>query len=120
VIDHLNHEISIRFLRIKDVDIKFGFLPDMRMRISRTYFENLRESNIYFELFYDTDVNGEEFITEIEDFKMLLRTRNENLPRAPVDLLEFIVACGDNVFPNLRISLQVLLMVAVSKKISQL
>lgn len=45
---------------------------------------------------------------------MLLRTRIKNFPSTPVDLLEFIVAYGDDVFPNLRISLQILLTVAVS------
>jgi len=45
---------------------------------------------------------------------MLLRTRIENLPRTPVELLEFVVANGSDVLLNLRISLQVLLTVAVS------
>jgi len=51
---------------------------------------------------------------EIEDCKMLLSMRVEILPRTPVDLLEFIVAYGDNAFSNLRIYLQILLTVAGS------
>jgi len=64
-------------------------------------------------LFYDTNVSGEDFITENKDCKMLLRTQIENLPRTVVDLLEFLVGNGDDVFPILRISLQILLTVAV-------
>ena len=42
---------------------------------------------------------------------MLFRRRSEtNIaePKSPVDLLHLIISCGDNVFPNLRISLQIL------------
>jgi hypothetical protein len=45
---------------------------------------------------------------------MLLSTRKEVLPETPLDLLGFIVLYGDDVFPNLRISLQILLTIAVS------
>ncbi len=86
----------------------------MKTLLSETDAANLRESCINFGLFYDTDVNGEELITEIEDCKMLLRTRIKNFPSTPVDLLEFIVAYGDDVFRNLRISPQILLTAAVS------
>ena len=41
-------------------------------------------------------------------------TRNEVMPKTPLDLLGFIVLYGDDVFPNLRISLQILLTIAVS------
>ncbi len=74
----------------------------------------MRESCVNFGWFYDTDVNGEELITETEDCKMLLRTQIKNFPSTPVDLLEFIVAYGDDVFRNLRISPQILLTAAVS------
>ena len=45
---------------------------------------------------------------------MLLSTRTEILPETPLDLLSFIISYGDDVFPNLRISLQILLTIAVS------
>jgi len=45
---------------------------------------------------------GEELMTEIDDCKILLSTRVENLPRTPFDFLEFVVAYRDDVFPNLR------------------
>ena len=45
---------------------------------------------------------------------MLLSNRNEVLPETPMDLLGFIVFYGNDIFPNLRISLQILLTKAVS------
>ncbi|ESO04473.1 hypothetical protein HELRODRAFT_79372 [Helobdella robusta] len=45
---------------------------------------------------------------------MLLSNRIEALPESPLGLLSFIVFYGDDVFPNLRISLQILLTTAVS------
>ena len=45
---------------------------------------------------------------------MLLSNRNEVLPETPLDLLGFIVFYGNDIFPNLRISLQILLTIAVS------
>lgn len=45
---------------------------------------------------------------------MLLRKRTETLPETPLDLLGFIVLYGSDVFPNFRISLQILLAIAVS------
>ena len=45
---------------------------------------------------------------------MLLSTRTEVLSETPLDLLGFIVSFGDDVFPNLNISLQILLKIDVS------
>ena len=64
--------------------------------------------------FYDTDVDGEELYNEIIDCKMLLNTRGDTLPKTPLDLVSFIISYGDDTFPNLRISLQILLTIAVS------
>ena len=50
---------------------------------------------------------------EISDCKALLRTRN--VIKTPIELIEFIVSFGDeNVLPNLRISIQILLTVSLS------
>lgn len=45
---------------------------------------------------------------------MLLTTRGDSLPSTPLKLISFIVSYGDDVFPNLRIALQILLTIAVS------
>jgi len=46
----------------------------MKMLLSRTDTEHLSESCIHFGLFYDTNINGEEILAEIEDYKILLWT----------------------------------------------
>jgi hypothetical protein len=66
------------------------------------------------EIFFDTDIDGRELYTEICDCKKLLYTHHDVLPRSPLQLLSFIVTYGENVFPNLRISQQILLTIAVS------
>lgn len=73
----------------------------------------LRQSCVDLGNFYNTDINGHELFTEIGDCKMLLSTRNEVLLETPFDLLGFIVLYGYDIFPNLRISLQILLTIAV-------
>ena len=45
---------------------------------------------------------------------MLLSKRTEGQPETPLALLGFIVSFGDDVFPNLRISLHILLTIPVS------
>ncbi|KAH3773132.1 hypothetical protein DPMN_174486 [Dreissena polymorpha] len=45
---------------------------------------------------------------------MLLTTRGDSLPSTPLELIYFIVSYGDDVCPNLRIALQILLTIAVS------
>ena len=45
---------------------------------------------------------------------MLLSNRTEGQPGTPLAFLGFIVSYGDDIFPNLRISLQILLTIPVS------
>jgi hypothetical protein len=45
---------------------------------------------------------------------MLLRVRDDALLATPLDLLAFIISYGEDVFPNLRIALQILLTISVS------
>lgn len=65
--------------------------------------------------FYGCDVNGEQLYEEILDVRMLISTRKNVNIKKPEELLEFIVQYGDeSVFPNLRISIQILLTIAIS------
>ena len=64
--------------------------------------------------FYDTDINEEDLSTEVCDCRMLLNNRGDISPKTPIELLSFIISYGDDVFPNLRIALQILLTIAVS------
>ena len=63
---------------------------------------------------YSDDLDGKQFCVEIIDCKMLISSRTNVKLSRPEDLLTFIVEYGDeSAFPNLRITLQVLLTVAV-------
>ena len=55
-----------------------------------------------------------ELYVEICDCKMLLRSRKEVEPKTPFELLTFIISYGEDVFPNLRVALQILLTISVS------
>ena len=114
VFDRLQQEMSTRFSRLKDLNTKFGFLLDVKTLLSDTDEDAIRRDCTDFANFYDTDINGHELFTEIGDCKMLLSNRTEGQPETPLALLGFIVSFGDDVLPNLRISLQILLTIPVS------
>ncbi|GBP91128.1 hypothetical protein EVAR_24080_1 [Eumeta japonica] len=77
--------------------------------------DDLKKKSKDFGDIYACDVNGEQLYEEILDVRMLIPTRkNLNIER-PEELLEFIVQYEyESVFPNLRISIQILLTIAVS------
>ncbi|KAG8238966.1 hypothetical protein J437_LFUL018705 [Ladona fulva] len=114
IFDRLQHEMSTRFSRLKDLNTKFGFLLDIKTLLYDTDEDAIHQNCADFPNFYDTDINGNELFIEIGDCGMLLSNLTEALPKTPLDLLGFIVFYGDDVFPNLRISLQILLTIAVS------
>ena len=114
VFDRLQQEMSTRFSRLKDLNTKFGFLLDVKTLLSDTDEDAICQDCTDFANFYDTDINGHELFTEIGDCRMLLSNRTEGQPETPLALLGFIVSFGDDVFPNLRISLQILLTIPVS------
>ena len=114
VFDRLQHEITIRFTRLQDLNMKFGFLLDVENLVKCEELDALRQNCQDLGNFYDTDIDGRELYNEIVDCKMLLDTRHDVLPQSPLQLLSFIVTYGEDVFPNLRISLQILLTIAVS------
>ena len=63
VIDRLQQEISIRFLRLKNLNNKFGFLLDVKTLLAETNVDTLRQNCLDFANFFDTDVNGHELCT---------------------------------------------------------
>lgn len=64
--------------------------------------------------FYDTDLDGWVIFSEIIDYRFLLETTADVNLSAPDVLLSFIVQFGDDLFPNLRARLQLLLNVTTS------
>ena len=113
ILDRLQQEMTTRFTRLKDLNFKFGFLLDVDKLLNDKDLDSLRHHCIEFRNFYDSDVEGIELLNEICDCRMLLETRQDTAPKTPTELLSFIVSYGD-VFPNLRVALQILLTIAVS------
>ncbi|XP_067122626.1 uncharacterized protein [Centruroides vittatus] len=109
-------EMSERFTRLHETDARFGFLLDIKTLCYGTDdCDDLKKKCKEFGDFYGCDVNGKQLYEEILDVRMLISTRkNVNIKKSE-ELLEFIVQYGDeSVFPNLRISIQILLTIAVS------
>lgn len=117
ILDRFQQELTTRFRRLNDLNEKFGFLLDVRILLTLEGDENqesLKQHCLDLGNFYNTDISGAELFSEIADSQMLLKSRGDPLPTTPLDLLSFIVSYGDDVFPNLRIALQILLTIAVS------
>jgi hypothetical protein len=114
VLDRFQQETETRFIRLNDLNSKFGFLLDVQTLLKSEDLNDLRQNCLDFGNFYDTDVDGGELCMEICDCKMLLDVNRDTLPSSPLDLLSFIVSYGDDVFPNLRIALQILQTISVS------
>ena len=117
VLDCFQQELTTRFIRLNDLNKKFGFLLDVRILLKRDSDENqesLQQHCLDLGNFYSTDISGAELFSEIADCQMLLKSRGGPIPTTPLDLLSFILSYGDDVFPNLRIALQILLTIAVS------
>ena len=104
--------IRDRFTRLHDLDSKFGFLLDVNQLFYGECID-LKQKCLLFSRYYDDAVSANELYSDIIDCKMLLKPR-EKL-NTPLEVLQFIVSFGDdNVFPNLRVAIQILLTVAIS------
>ena len=101
-------------LGLKDLNSKFGFLLDIKTLLNSEDLDVIHQNCLDFGNFDDTNVDGRELCTEIWDCKMLLDTNRNAILSSPLDLLSFIVSYSDDVFPNLRIALQILLTISVS------
>lgn len=114
-VDRVQREIDDRFTRLRDTDALFGFLLDADHLCYGAEKHVLKKKCSDFGKFYTSDVDGHELYEEILDCRMLLSRRAEKKISRPEQLLEFIVHYGDeNVFPNLRVALQIMLTIAVS------
>ena len=105
-------EMNERFTRLHDLDSKFGFLLDVNQLFYGECID-LKQKCSLFSRYYDDAVSANELYSDIIDCKMLLKPR-EKL-NTPLEVLQFIVSFGDeNVFPNVRVAIQILLTVAIS------
>ena len=118
-LDRLYKEMNDRFSQLFDIDVKFGFLLDVQRMCCSCDCGNLESLCDNLASVYSDDLDGNQLYGEIIHCKMLISSRiNVRLSRAE-DLLTFFVEYGDkNVFPNLRITLQILLIVVVSMQVA--
>ena len=114
ILDRLRQEITTHFTRLKDLDAKFGFLLDVQNLFAPDRVENIHQNCIDLASFYDTDIDGDDLCAEISDCGMLLKSRIDSAPATALELLQFVVSYGDDVFPNLRVAIQIMLTIAVS------
>ena len=113
-VDCLFNKLKTRSVRLMEIDEKFGFLLDVEGLCFNTDINHLKDQFKKFGEVYSSDVDGRELYKEILDCRMLLTSRKKKIS-SPEQLLMFIVEYGDeNVFPNMRIALQILLTIAVS------
>jgi hypothetical protein len=94
--------------------MKFGFLFDINKLFASDTSDDIRQHCATLADFYETDIDGTELFAEISDCNMLLKSRPDAAPRSPLALLLFIISYGNDIFPNLRIALQIMLTICVS------
>ena len=114
-LDRLHREMDERFARLTDTDMKFGFLLDVDGLCHDPDRDDLRKKCNILGEFYSCDVDRQQLYEEIIDCRMLLSSRDYIQISRPEEFLQFIVQYGDqSVFPNLRIAIQIMLIIAVS------
>ncbi|GBM76285.1 hypothetical protein AVEN_81837-1 [Araneus ventricosus] len=114
VLDAIQQEIKLRFARLNDLNSKFGFLLDVEKLFNKPLDYDVQISCKSLSRFYNTDFDGPELYAEICDCKMLLRNRKDVRPKTAIEVLTFVISYGEDVFPNLRTALQMLLTIPVS------
>ncbi|XP_055882188.1 uncharacterized protein LOC129925758 [Biomphalaria glabrata] len=117
VIDRLIQEMTTRFGRLRTLDEKFGFLFNISKLFANDTSNDIQQHCATLADFYKTDIDGTELFVEISDCSMLLKTRPDATnatPSSPLELLSFIISYGNDIFPNLRIVLQIMLTISVS------
>ncbi|XP_066984744.1 uncharacterized protein [Macrobrachium rosenbergii] len=107
--------------RLEDIDNKFGFLLGVEQILKKGKSsglldgERMKENCLHAGEFYSSDLDGNELYEEILDCRMLLASRTDVQISTPEMLIQFIIQYGDeNVFPNLRVAIQLMLTVAIS------
>ncbi|XP_055877079.1 uncharacterized protein LOC129924643 [Biomphalaria glabrata] len=102
--------MTTRFGRLKTLDEKFEFLFNISKLFANDTSNDIQQHCATLADFYKTDIDGTELFVEISDCSMLL----DATPSSPLELLSFIISYGNDIFPNLRIALQIMLTISVS------
>ena len=113
-LDHFLSELERRFHRLNDLDEKFGFLLDVKETFSSGHVaESIGgKCRIFSEHF--SEVDGKDLFFEIKDVLSLIKVRSDSEVATPIDVLQFIIQYGVDAFPNLRLSILLLLTISTS------
>ena len=104
-----------RFTRLNGLDAKFGFQFDVKRLLGNKSMSGCSlEECCALASFYSFNFYGTELYNEICDCRMLVQTRKSDAPQITLELLNFVVSYGNDVFPNLRVALQFPLTISVS------
>ncbi|GBM52538.1 hypothetical protein AVEN_230568-1 [Araneus ventricosus] len=98
VLDAIQQEIKSRFTRLNDLNSKFGFLLDVEKLFNKPLDNDVQISCQNLSRVYNTDFDGPELYAEICDCKMLLRNREDVLPKTAIEVLTFIISYGEGCF----------------------
>ena len=99
-LDRITQEINRRFIRLLDLDDKFGFLLDVEKLCNAEVSDyDLQKQCANLGEVYISDINGKELYEEIIDCRMLLLARKDKPISRHEELLLFIVQYGDECVP---------------------
>lgn len=122
ILDKLLLELGQRFLNVKQLDSRFGFLCNfedyMDIKYTEKEMEELRKKCLGLAEKYPNDLNGDELFEDIKDIITLLRRSKSNGEELdlnnPKDILLYISAMGLEAYSTLVVALKLLLTIPVS------
>lgn len=122
ILDKLLLELGQRFLNVKQLDSRFGFLCNfedyMDIKYTKKEMEELRKKCLGLAEKYPNDLNGDELFEDIKDIITLLRRSKSNGEELdlnnPKDILLYISAMGLEAYSTLVVALKLLLTIPVS------
>jgi hypothetical protein len=121
-LDTIMNSMDSRFERLMYIHDTFGFLIQMKTLMvmndaqdEGAWASDLQTKCINFAKVYPGDVDGNCLAEEIQDCRVLIQKHASSVDLTPLGVLKSIVSYGGNdVFPNLRIGLQLLLTISTS------
>jgi len=115
-LDTIAAGLDTRFQQLEYLHKTFGFLLDTEtlMTADAIDLDDLQRKCTDFATAFPDDVDGACLVDEIPDCRILV-SRRVGVDVTPLGIVKFIVSFGGNdVFPNLKVGLQILLTVSIS------
>ena len=115
-LDTIAAGLDTQFQQLEYLHKTFGFLLDTEtlMTADAIDFDDLQRKCTDFATAFPDDVDSARLVDEIQDCRILV-SRRVGVDVTPLGILKFIVSFGGNdVFPNLKVALQILLTMSIS------